>query len=109
MTKRTSSDACATLTSKGLHKRLIRFAEKSSQEQEHFNVIMERRIVAQMDTIIRRFQRLSSLRTFGFTLESKVLISDVGLYPLHAHDINCNANSLTPNQIKFCLVDTKQY
>ena len=37
--------------------------------------------------------------------ESKVLISDVDLYPLHAHDIKYNVNSLTPNQITFCLGD----
>ena len=29
------------------------------------------------------------------------------MYPLHAHDIKFNVNPLTPNQITFCLVDTK--
>ena len=36
-------------------------------------------------------------------LEWKVLISDVGLYPLHAQGIKSNANPLTPNQITFSL------
>ena len=57
---------------------------------------------------LRRFQRFSSLRTFCFTLDSKVLISDVDVHSLHAHDIKFNVNSLTPNQIKFCLADTKK-
>ena len=33
------------------------------------------------------FQSFSSLGIFCFTLESKGLISDVGLHPLHAHAI----------------------
>ena len=37
---------------------------------------------------------------------SKILISDVGLHSLHAHDIKCNVSRLTPNQITFCLGDT---
>ena len=31
---------------------------------------------------------------------------DVGLYPLHAHDLKCNVNILTPKEITFCLADT---
>ena len=46
--------------------------------------------------------------TFGFTLKSKILISNVDVYPLHAHDIKFNVDPLTPNQITFYLVDTKK-
>ena len=46
MTKRTVHGACATLASKGLHERLIQFAEKSKMETGHFNAIMERRNMA---------------------------------------------------------------
>ena len=31
------------------------------------------------------------------------VLSDVGLYPLHAHGIKSNVNPLTPNQITLCL------
>ena len=43
-------------------------------------------------------------------LYSKIifLISDVDVYPLHAHDIKFNVDPLTPNQITFCLADTKK-
>ena len=30
------------------------------------------------------------------------------MYSLHAHDIKFNVDSLTPNQITFCLADTKK-
>ena len=30
------------------------------------------------------------------------------MYPLHAHDIKFNVDPLTPNQITFCLADTKK-
>ena len=50
----------------------------------------------------------SLLRIFCFTLELKVLISDVGMYPLHAHDIKSDINPLTPNQIMFCLAVMKK-
>ena len=36
------------------------------------------------------------------------LIFDVGLYPLHVHDIKSNVNQLTPNQITFYLPVTKK-
>ena len=58
---------------------------------------------------VRRFQRFSSLRTFYFTLDSKVLISNVDIYSLHANDIKFNVGSLTPNQITFCLAETKKH
>ena len=48
------------------------------------------------------------IKNLNFTLASKVLISDVDVYPLHAHDIKFNVNPLTPNQITFCLADTKK-
>ena len=32
----------------------------------------------------------------------------VDMYPLHAHDLKFNVNPLTPNQITFCLTDTKK-
>ena len=31
------------------------------------------------------------------------------MYPLHAHDIKCNANQLKPNQVTFCLAVMKKY
>ena len=40
--------------------------------------------------------------------ESKVLISDVDMYPLRTNDIKFNVNPLTPNQITICLADTKK-
>ena len=40
-------------------------------------------------------------------LESKVLISNVDVYPLHGFGIKFNVNPLTPNQITLCLTDTK--
>ena len=61
-----------------------------------------------MGTILWLFQRFLSFWTFYFTLASKILILDVGLYPLHAHDIKCNINPLMSNQIMFCLTDTKK-
>ena len=70
-----------------------------------FNVVMKHRNVG---TILRHFQHFSSLKTFCFMLESKVLISDVCLYPLHAKDIKCNVNPLTPNQITLFLADMKK-
>ena len=54
------------------------------------------------------FLIFSSLRTFCFTLESKVLIFDVDVDPLHAHDIKFNVNPLMPYQITFCLADTNR-
>ena len=41
--------------------------------------------------------------------ESKVLISDVDVYPLRTNDIKFNVNPLTQNQITFCLADTKKH
>ena len=43
-----------------------------------------------------------------FMLKSNVLMSDVDVDPLHDHDIKINVNLLTPNQITFCLANTKK-
>ena len=29
------------------------------------------------------------------------------MYPLNAHNLKCNVNPLTPDQITFCLADTE--
>ena len=47
------------------------------------------------------FSTFSSFRTFFCMLELKGLVSDEGLYPLHALGIKCNVNPLGLNQIGF--------
>ena len=47
------------------------------------------------------------IKTLLLYIRIKSLIFDVDVYHLHAHDIKFNVNSLTPNQITFCLADTK--
>ena len=54
------------------------------------------------------FLTLFIIKNLLLYIRIKVSISDVDVYPLHAHDIKFNANPLTPNQITFCLADTKK-
>ena len=41
------------------------------------------------------------IKNLWLYLKSKFLISDVDVYPWHAHDIKFNVDSPTPNQITF--------